>query len=60
MQRQVKLNIYFPKLLFQEIYPPKLSDFAYVTDGACSDAEILNQELVMLKVGLLLKSTNSI
>ncbi|XP_029635699.1 G1/S-specific cyclin-E isoform X1 [Octopus sinensis] len=34
----------------EEIYPPKLSDFAYVTDGACSDAEILNQELVMLKV----------
>ncbi|XP_071478562.1 G1/S-specific cyclin-E-like [Diadema antillarum] len=33
----------------EEIYPPKLHEFAYVTDGACSDDEILNQELVILK-----------
>lgn len=32
----------------EEIYPPKLSEFAYVTDGACSDEDILNQELVIL------------
>ncbi|XP_078493713.1 G1/S-specific cyclin-E1 isoform X1 [Ciona intestinalis] len=32
----------------EEIYPPKLSDFAYVTDGACTDDEILSQELIML------------
>jgi len=32
----------------QEIYPPKLTDFAYVTDGACSEEEILSQELLML------------
>jgi cyclin E len=32
----------------EEIYPPKLSDFAYVTDGACSEDEILSQELLML------------
>ena len=36
--------------VFQEIYPPKLADFAYVTDGACSENEILDQELIMLKV----------
>lgn len=35
---------------FQEIYPPKLSEFAYVTDGACTENEILEEELLMLKV----------
>ena len=34
----------------QEIYPPKLSEFAYVTDGACTESEILSEELLMLKV----------
>ncbi|RWS27716.1 G1/S-specific cyclin-E-like protein [Leptotrombidium deliense] len=33
----------------EEIYPPKLSEFAYVTDGACSDDEIIIKELVILK-----------
>ena len=33
----------------EEIYPPKLSEFTYVTDGACSDEEILQMELVLLK-----------
>jgi cyclin E len=33
----------------EEIYPPKLSEFAYVTDGACTDEEILEQELLLLK-----------
>lgn len=32
----------------EEIYPPKLSEFAYVTDGACLEEEILQQELVIL------------
>ncbi|KAK2550008.1 G1/S-specific cyclin-E1 [Acropora cervicornis] len=32
-----------------EIYPPKISEFAYVTDGACTESEILDQELLMLK-----------
>ncbi|CAE1302826.1 CCNE [Acanthosepion pharaonis] len=34
----------------EEIYPPKLADFAYVTDGACSESEILDQELIMLQL----------
>lgn len=34
----------------QEIYPPKLHEFAYVTDGACEEEEILAMELIMLKV----------
>ncbi|KAK7067142.1 G1/S-specific cyclin-E1 [Halocaridina rubra] len=33
----------------EEIYPPKLSDFSYVTDGACTDKEILEKELVILR-----------
>lgn len=33
----------------EEIYPPKLSEFAYVTDGACTENEILGEELLMLK-----------
>jgi len=33
----------------EEIYPPKLQEFAYVTDGACTEEEILNMELMILK-----------
>jgi len=33
----------------EEIYPPKLQEFAYVTDGACTEDEILSMELVVLK-----------
>ncbi len=33
----------------EEIYPPKASEFAYVTDGACSEDEIISMELVILK-----------
>ncbi|ERE60785.1 G1/S-specific cyclin-E1-like protein, partial [Cricetulus griseus] len=35
----------------EEIYPPKLHQFAYVTDGACSGDEILQMELMMMKAG---------
>lgn len=33
----------------EEIYPPKMSEFAYVTDGACNEPEITSKELVILK-----------
>ncbi|XP_060798679.1 G1/S-specific cyclin-E2-like [Neoarius graeffei] len=33
----------------EEIYPPKLTELAYVTDGACLEEEILQMELIMLK-----------
>uniref|UniRef100_A0A8C4RWD5 Cyclin E1 n=1 Tax=Erpetoichthys calabaricus TaxID=27687 RepID=A0A8C4RWD5_ERPCA len=33
----------------EEIYPPKLNQFAYVTDGACTEDEILEMELSMMK-----------
>lgn len=35
----------------EEIYPPKLHQFAYVTDGACSGDQILNMELIIMQVG---------
>lgn len=44
----------FPPYARQEIYPPKLHEFAYVTDGACEEEAILEMELVMLKVRHLL------
>ncbi|XP_018422733.1 PREDICTED: G1/S-specific cyclin-E2 [Nanorana parkeri] len=33
----------------EEIYPPKLHEFAYVTDGACSEEDIVQIELIILK-----------
>ncbi|KAF6287683.1 cyclin E1 [Rhinolophus ferrumequinum] len=33
----------------EEIYPPKLHQFAYVTDGACSGDDILTMELIIMK-----------
>ncbi|KAK1785480.1 hypothetical protein P4O66_018847, partial [Electrophorus voltai] len=33
----------------EEIYPPKIMELAYVTDGACLEEEILQMELIMLK-----------
>lgn len=34
----------------KEIYAPKIQEFAYVTDGACSEDDIIRMELIMLKV----------
>lgn len=33
----------------EEIYPPKLNEFAYVTDGACTEEDILKQEVLVLQ-----------
>lgn len=42
---------YWPlSLCMQEIYPPKVGEFAYVTDGACSVASITEMELIICKV----------
>ena len=38
--------------VLQEIYPPKVSEFAFVTDGACCVADILDMELLICKVCL--------
>lgn len=34
----------------EEIYPPKLSEFSYVCDGACKEKEILACEVLLLNV----------
>ncbi|XP_017050640.1 G1/S-specific cyclin-E isoform X2 [Drosophila ficusphila] len=33
----------------EEIYPPKIGEFAYVTDGACTEQDILNHEKILLQ-----------
>lgn len=33
----------------EEIYPPKIGEFAYVTDGACNEEDIQMQELNLLQ-----------
>jgi len=33
----------------EEIYPPKLREFSFVTDGACEEHEIVQMELVVIK-----------
>ncbi|XP_034281623.1 G1/S-specific cyclin-E1 [Pantherophis guttatus] len=33
----------------EEIYPPKLHQFAYVTDGACTEDDIISMELIIMK-----------
>ncbi|GAV00216.1 hypothetical protein RvY_11098 [Ramazzottius varieornatus] len=32
---------------FEEVYPPEVSDFAYIADNACTKAQILETELVI-------------
>ncbi|CAF1111079.1 unnamed protein product [Rotaria sp. Silwood1] len=34
----------------EEIYPPRLSDFAYVTDNTCSEEDILDMELDLMNI----------
>ncbi len=34
----------------EEIYPPKIHQFADVTDGACTEQEIFAMEVAILKV----------
>lgn len=51
------LTPYIPQL--QEIYPPKIFDFAYVTDGACDVDDIQQTELLMLKVRAAFNDHNS-
>ena len=33
----------------EEIYPPKIGEFAYVTDGACQESDILQHEILILQ-----------
>jgi len=33
------------------MYPPKVHQFAYVTDEVCTEDEILSMEVIIMKVG---------
>ncbi|BES97739.1 cyclin e [Nesidiocoris tenuis] len=35
---------------YEEIYPPKISDYAYITDGACTVDDIMSMETRMINV----------
>lgn len=45
----IGISTLFIAAKLEEIYPPKLHQFASVTDGACTEEEILDMELVILK-----------
>lgn len=44
----VGITALFLAAKMEEIYPPKLSEFAYVTDGTCEESEIIEKELSIL------------
>lgn len=41
------------------MYPPKVHQFAYVTDEACTEDEILSMEIIIMKVQLLFSIDHS-
>ncbi|XP_028673456.1 G1/S-specific cyclin-E2 isoform X2 [Erpetoichthys calabaricus] len=49
MLQLIGISTLFIASKIEEIYPPKLHEFAYVTDGACSVEEIIDMELIILK-----------
>ncbi|XP_045149643.1 G1/S-specific cyclin-E1 isoform X2 [Echinops telfairi] len=46
----IGISTLFIAAKLEEIYPPKLHQFAYVTDGACSGDDILRMELNIMKL----------
>lgn len=37
----------------KEMYPPKVHQFAYVTDEACTEDDILSMEIIIMKVTIM-------
>jgi len=33
---------------YEEIYPPKMYDFVYMTNGACTEYEVIQMEVSLL------------
>lgn len=50
----VGVSCLFMASKLEEVYPPKLSEFSYVCDGACTNSEILACELLILNVSVVL------
>lgn len=46
----IGITCLFMAAKIEEIYPPKLTEFAYVTDGACTDMDLLDMEKILLMV----------
>ncbi|XP_015371409.1 PREDICTED: G1/S-specific cyclin-E [Diuraphis noxia] len=44
----IGITCLFMAAKMEEIYPPKLTEFAYVTDGACTDEDLLDMEKILL------------
>ncbi|XP_053571190.1 G1/S-specific cyclin-E2 [Bombina bombina] len=49
MLQLIGVSALFIASKIEEIYPPKLHEFAYVTDGACTEDDIIKMELIILK-----------
>ncbi|XP_042319194.1 G1/S-specific cyclin-E2 isoform X1 [Sceloporus undulatus] len=49
MLQLIGITTLFIAAKLEEIYAPKLQEFAYVTDGACSEEDIIRMELIVLK-----------
>jgi cyclin B len=45
----VGITAMFIACKYEEIYPPELKDFVYITDGACVKSDVINMEYRMLK-----------
>ncbi|XP_060767260.1 G1/S-specific cyclin-E1 isoform X2 [Neoarius graeffei] len=45
----IGISALFIAAKMEEIYPPKVHQFAYVTDGACTEEEILSMEIIIMK-----------
>ncbi|CAL1532746.1 unnamed protein product [Lymnaea stagnalis] len=43
------ISALFVAAKLEEIYPPKVTEFAYVTDSACSEQDIIRQEMIIVK-----------
>ncbi|KAM8966839.1 G1/S-specific cyclin-E2 [Pelodytes ibericus] len=49
MLQLIGVSCLFIAAKLEEIYPPKINEFAYVTDGACCEDDIIEMELIILK-----------
>lgn len=47
--QKIGITCLFAAAKIEEIYPPKVKEFAYVTDGACMVSDILDEELKIYK-----------
>ncbi|KAK4871549.1 hypothetical protein RN001_015673 [Aquatica leii] len=44
----IGISSLFVAAKLEEVYPPKLSEFSYVCDGACSQEDIIDYEILLL------------